>query len=72
MPSSFLKPTDVVAAVGGRDLSSLRLAVRQKADCGGIHESHILQVKSDLRVAALHLPAQFQEIFLSLPAAAGS
>src|SRR4029453_12512009 len=50
---------------------SLRLAVRQKADCGGIHESHILQVKSDLRVAALHLLAQFEEIFLSLPATAG-
>src|SRR5262245_48973104 len=34
-------------------------------------ESHILHVESDLRVAALHLPAQFHEIFLSLPAAAG-
>jgi hypothetical protein len=52
-------------------MSLLRLAVRQKADCGGVHESHILQVKSDLRVAALHLLAQCQEIFLSLPAAAG-
>jgi hypothetical protein len=50
---------------------SLRLTVRQKVECGGVHEGHILQVKSDLRVAALHLPAQFHESLLSLPAAAG-
>src|SRR5262245_38084933 len=49
----------------------LRLAARQKADCVGVDESHILDVKSNLRVAALPLPAQSPEILLSRPAAAG-